>query len=49
MLAHYLPHSKRSFGSVVEWDARDVVMHDVCLNGAVEDVCADPAEVAVDC
>ena len=49
MLAHDLLHSKRSFSSVVERDARDVMMHDVCLDGAVEDVRADPAEVAVDC
>lgn len=48
MLAHDFPDSEGSFGSVVEWDARNVMMHDVCLDGTVEDVTADPAKVTVD-
>lgn len=49
MLAHDFADGEGCFGGVVEGDTRDVVMHYMRFNGAVEDVASDPAEIAVDC
>ena len=46
--SHDAPDGFRGLGSVVEGDARGMVMQHVCLDGAVEEMAADEAKVPVD-
>ena len=48
VLSHNWLNSLRSFVGIVEWDGGDVVMKDVGLDDAVEDVAANEAELSVD-
>lgn len=47
MTSHHLPQSRCGFGGVIEWDSRDVVMHNMCLDGTVEDHSTNEAKVPV--
>lgn len=48
MLAHYWLDGLGGLIGVVEWDRRNVVVEDVRLDDAVQEVAADEAELAVD-
>ena len=47
MHSHNLFDSVRGLFCVVEWDSRGVVMEDVVLDGAMEDIPADKTKVSV--
>lgn len=47
MTPHHLLHSRRSLGSMIEWDSRDMVMHNVRLDRTVKEDSANEAKVSV--
>jgi hypothetical protein len=47
VMAHDFLHCCRSFGSMIEWNTRDMVMHNVRFDCAVEEDSADETKVSV--
>lgn len=47
MLAHDGTNGIRCFVSVVEWDRANIMMQDVCLNNAMQQVSANEAHLSV--